>query len=67
MSFSDDGFGTGPGFMTLTKEDIDDMKFTKGGQNILKKAISQKFETSETSETSAVDATTVLDGLEGGV
>ncbi len=50
--------------MTLTKEDIDDMKFTKGGKNILKKAISQKF---ETSETSAVDTTTVLDGLEGGV
>ena len=35
MLFSDEWFGTGPGFMELTKDDIDDMTFSRAGKKIL--------------------------------
>ena len=40
MLFSDEWFGTGPGFMELTKDDIDDMTFTRARKKILLKNIS---------------------------
>ena len=40
MLFSDEWFGTGPGFMELTKDDNDDMTFYRAGKKILLKDIS---------------------------
>ncbi len=62
--FSDEGFGTGPGFMTLEKEDIVDMKFTKGGKKLLSAKISTISDTVSMDTTPAI---VELAGLTGGV
>ncbi len=62
--FSDEGFGTGPGFMTLEKEDINDMKFTKGGKKLLLNKISTISDTVSMDTTPAIAE---LAGLAGGV